>query len=397
MKILIVDDELTKITTLKNELFELNVQDSDVSVAYHAAEARKLLQEIAFDIMLLDVLLPVREGKNPSGETSVELLRQIVDDGDYIAPKYIIGITANLDALQQHDSEFRNLTSHIIEITPVSDDWKTPLRASISHLQNTKNAELTYNYDVCVLTALRDPELKAVLSTWSPKFTPEEILISGVMVRSGTINCNNAEKRVVFAYLPKMGLIAATHMTEALLQTFKPRVLIMTGICGGFSDRVNIGDVVVANKSWDWQEGKWTENGVLMPSPDQKDASSELVAIARGIESRLNDFQSNFQGNIPNTRAKLITEPMVSGSSVVASIDIQTAFRDQHRKMAAVDMECYGMYYAATMTSAPKPETICIKSVSDLADREKADDLQKYCSYMSACVALELMQNYWKS
>ncbi|MGZ8174009.1 MULTISPECIES: hypothetical protein [Methylobacter] len=117
--------------------------------------------------------------------------------------------------------------------------------------------------------------------------------------------------------------------------------------------------------------------------------------MARRIQSRLGDFQATFQGNIPDKRSALIIGPMVSGSSVVASIDIQKVFREQHRKMVAVDMECYGMYYAADMAVAPVPKTICIKSVSDLADRAKADDFHKYCSYMSARVALELMQDYW--
>lgn len=131
--------------------------------------------------------------------------------------------------------------------------------------------------------------------------------------------------------------------------------------------------------------------------PDQKDASSELVAIAQSIESKLNDFQSAFQGNVPRERATLVTGPMVSGSSVVASTDIQEVFKKQHRKMVAVDMECYGMYYAAAMKAGSLPKTICIKSVSDLADRTKSDDFHKYCSYMSALVALEIIQNYWKS
>lgn len=398
MKILIVDDDSDKIAILKNELLGLDLQETDISVAFHAAEARRLLSTVAFDIMLLDVLLPIRKGANPSGETSIELLKQIVEDGNYNAPKYIIGVTADLHALEQHKNEFQNLTTHIIEVMHGSDNWKQFLSTSVSHLQKTKDAELTYDYDVCVLTALYDPELKAVISTWKPNLTSEKFLTRSVIVKSGTLAYGGSIKQVAFAHLSQMGLVAATHTADALLHAFKPRVLMMTGICGGFSDRgVSVGDVVVADKSWDWQEGKWNHDGVLMPAPNQKDGSSDLIAIARNIESKLNGFQSAFSGNAPTEQAKLIIAPMVSGSSVVASTDIQNVFRDQHRKMAAVDMECYGMYYAACMTTAPPPKTICIKSASDLADRAKADDLQKYCSYLSACVGLELIHKYWES
>jgi nucleoside phosphorylase len=347
--------------------------------------------------MLIDVLLPTRKNTTPTGETSVELLRQIVDDGTSKAPKHIIGVTANLDALQQYKDDFQSLTFQILEVTPCSDEWKKFLRTVVLLFQRIKEAESTYDYDVCVLTALRDPELKAVLNTWNAVLESEELLTRSVLVQRGTLTCDEEVMRAAFAHPAQMGLVATVHATEALLHAFKPRVLIMTGICGGFSEHVQVGDVVIADKSWDWQAGKWTQEGILMPAPDQKDASSELVAIAQGIESKLNDFQSAFQGNTPRERAALVTGPMVSGSSVVASTDIQEVFRKQHRKMVAVDMECYGMYYAASMTAGPVPKTICIKSVSDLADRTKADDFHKYCSYMSARVDLGIMQNYWKS
>ncbi len=397
MKILIVDDDQNKVTTIKSELLGSGLQNSDIYEAYHAAEARKLLASTAFDVMLIDVLLPARENATPTGETSVELLRQIVDDGTSKAPKHIIGVTANSDALQQYKNEFQALTFHIVEVTPCSDEWKSFLKKFILRFRRIKEAESTFDYDVCVLTALRDPELKAVLSTWNAVLEPEELLTRSVLVQRGTLTYDGKVKHVAFAHPAQMGLVAAVHATEALLQAFKPRILIMTGICGGFSEHVRVGDLVVADKSWDWQAGKWTQEGTLISAPDQKDASSELVAIAQGIKSKLNDFQSAFQGNTPPERANLVTGPMVSGSSVVASTDIQDVFRKQHRKMVAVDMECYGMYYAAAMTAGPVPKTICIKSVSDLADRTKADDFHRYCSYMSARVALRIMQNYWKS
>jgi nucleoside phosphorylase len=397
MKILIVDDDQNKVSTIKSELLSLDLQNLDIYEAYHAAEARKLLVSTAFDVMLIDVLLPARENAKPNGETSVELLRQIVEDGTSKAPKHIIGVTADLEALQQFKSEFQSLTFHIVEVTPCSDEWKGFLKKFMLHFRRIKEAESTYDFDVCVLAALRDPELKAVLSTWNADLEPEELLTRSVSVQRGTLTYGGKVKHVAFAHLGQMGLVASVHATEALLQVFKPRVLFMTGICGGFSEHVQVGDVVVADKSWDWQSGKWTQDGTLLSAPDSRDASSELVAIAQRIESKLGDFQSAFQGNTPSNRAALVTGPMVSGSSVVASIDIQRVFRKQHRKMVAVDMECYGMYYSSTMTTGPSPETICIKSVSDLADQTKSDDFHKYCSYMSARVALEIMQNYWKS
>lgn len=169
----------------------------------------------------------------------------------------------------------------------------------------------------------------------------------------------------------------------------------MTGICGGFADQVKLGDVLVAEKSWDWQAGKWTEAGTLATASDQRDAAAELVAEARAAEAMIAVLHEKYQGTKPSDVPRLVVGPMVTGSSVVASLDIQKVFRQQHRKMAGVDMECYGLYYAAENHAGAPVRTICIKAVSDLADRAKSDDFQKYCSHMSAEVSLEVLRRFF--
>jgi nucleoside phosphorylase len=99
-----------------------------------------------------------------------------------------------------------------------------------------------------------------------------------------------------------------------------------------------------------------------------------------------------FDHEKPEHPPKLVAGPMVTGSAVVASKDVQKVFKGQHRKMAGIDMECYGMYYAASNHAGALVRTLCIKAVSDLADRAKADDLQQYCSYISAAAMLEVVR-----
>ena len=110
----------------------------------------------------------------------------------------------------------------------------------------------------------------------------------------------------------------------------------------------------------------------------------------------MQSFYQQYTGHRPPNHPKLISAPMVSGSSVVASADIQKVFRGQHRKMAAIDMECYGVYYSCANHYGQATKMICIKSVSDLADRAKDDNYQSYCSFISASVALRLIEKYFK-
>ena len=397
MRFLIVDDDPAKIDALRQELISNGLVDSDITACDTAASARKALESVSFDAMLLDVLLPARKNAVASGEHSVELLKQIIDDGTSVAPRYIFGVTADPAAMKAFQSEFRQMTLQVIHVAPDQNEWKSFLNSLVRFMRRTQEAEHAYIFDVAVLDALRDPELNAVLSSWPMQLDAESLLNSSVLYQTGTGIGELQGKKIVCAHPAQVGPVASAHAAESVIRKFRPRVLVMTGICGGFSDQVALGDVIVAERSWDWQAGKWTDEGVLQASVDQRMASAALLAKARTISAEdMVELHSKFEGAKPPTPPKVVLGPMVTGSSVVASTDIQKAFRTQHRKMVGVDMECFGLYYAAAVSAEPRTEVICIKAVSDLADRDKSDKLQAYCSYISANIALRLVARHFR-
>lgn len=394
MRCLIVDDDQTKVDAVSSEIAACGVEANDILVATNAAEARLILSRQRIDLMLIDVLLPSRRGATPLGITSIELLREIIDDGTSYSPQNIVGITASADAMRDHESEFRQLTLQVIYVSPEVTEWREFI-GNLFRFISRANATEAFDVDICVLNALRRPELEAVHNTWPMQLSAEQLLNRSVLYQSGMVKINGEAKRIVCAHPSQMGPIASTHAAETILREFRPRVLMMTGICGGFSEHVSIGDVVVADKSWDWQAGKWTDEGTLLTALDQKEASSELVAYSQMAAPALDSFYNDFIGERPLNPPKLVTGPMVTGSSVVASRDIQHVFRQQHRKMVAVDMECYGLYYASAMSSSLHTKVVCIKAVSDLADRVKSDDFHRYCAEISARFGLEVLQRYF--
>lgn len=396
MHVLLIDDDESKINRLKSFLIEQGIEENNLLVAEDAADARRKLQNSQIDLMLIDVLLPVRKGAAPNANSSIDLLKQIIEDEVLPAPSHILGVTASEETLNEFDSEFKGLVTNVLHVSPDQDHWKALLKGYVVRLLRAESENNSYIYDVVVLNALRKPELQAVYDSWPLELTDEKLVGTNINCRTGVLKLSNKTLKIACAHLSQMGPIAATHSTECVLKQFKPRVLIMTGICGGFSEEVSVGDVVIAEKSWDWQAGKWVEDWSLLTALDPKDASSDLVALAKTIDEDMTSFHQKYTEFRPRQVPKLVSGPMVSGSSVVASADIQKVFRGQHRKMTAIDMECYGVYYSCTNHSGQDTKMICIKSVSDLADREKADDFHDYCSYMSASVALRLINKYFK-
>jgi len=397
MHVLLIDDSDLKIDQLKRFLIEQGVEENDLLIAKDAADASRKLNHYKIDLMLIDVLLPVRKDAIPSADSSINLLRQIVEDGILPTPTHILGVTACEETRNAVDEQFKELVTNVLHVSPDQDDWKIVLQQFVQRLLRTENENTSFNYDVVVLNALRKPELEAVYSSWPLELTDEKLVGTNINCKTGHLKLGNGKSlKIACAHLNQMGPIAATHSTEVILKQFRPKVIIMTGICGGFSDAVSIGDVVVAEKSWDWQAGKWVEDWSLQAASDPKEACSELVSLAKTIDSDMQSLYQKYTGYRPPNHPKLITAPMVSGSSVVASADIQKIFRTQHRKMAAIDMECYGLYYSCANHHGQATKTICIKSVSDLADRAKDDNFQNYCSFISASVALRLIDKYFK-
>ena len=398
MRFLLVDDDQHKREAIVNFLASRGVERESIVVAEHAAAARVKLSESSYDVLLLDVLLPSRAGARPAGEHSVELLRQIVEDGTSTAPQFIIGITADAQGTLDYTAEFKTLVTQVVHFNQGDGVWQQMLSVVLQLLKRQDQAKQTNNYDVVVLNALRSPELDNLLKVWPVKLGSEKLLCRNILHSTGTLVLDGTTKRVACAHLSQMGPIASAHAAATLLTEYRPRLIVMTGICGGFSKEVSIGDLVIADKSWDWQAGKWTEEGLLAPSVDPRDGAADLVAYARTITEVVKLAHDRFTGyEKPAIAPKLVAGPMVTGSAVVASKDIQDVFKSQHRKMAGIDMECYGMYYAASNHAGAPVRTLCIKAVSDLADRAKVDDHQQYCSYISAAAMLEVVRLHFRN
>jgi nucleoside phosphorylase len=384
--VLIVDDDPGKISKIRDFLLSQGFASEDIVAASHATDARNQLKLRAFDLLIVDVLLPLRQGDHPQGETSVELLRQIVEGGGFPTPMRIVAVTADREALSKYELEFRQLTTVIVEVSPRSDAWRTTLESAISHICASKDQRDAYDVDVCIQTALRDPELRAAQSAIPLHWSPEELFTRGSVCRRAEHQTSNLRIRVVCAHASQMGMVPASHLASELIRVFKPRIICMSGVCGGMSNDVRIGDVVIASRSWDWQSGKWTGDGEFQMAPEQVSASNRLASLVQGAEHVLKTAYETFEGKKPAYSPRIIVGPMCSGSSVISFAKLKSSLLLQHRKTAAIDMECYGLYYAAVNAADPVPQTICVKSVCDLADATKSPEYQEFCSYASAAV-----------
>lgn len=83
--------------------------------------------------------------------------------------------------------------------------------------------------------------------------------------------------------------------------------------------------------------------------------------------------------------------PMASGAAVVANRNIlDYHVKAQFQETKGLEMEGYGVAYAAAHATSPRPKAIIAKSVCDFADTRKSDKYQKFAAYTS-CEFVKLM------
>lgn len=140
--------------------------------------------------------------------------------------------------------------------------------------------------DVLIVTALKD-ELDALLDV-----TREQVewQASEDSPRwAGSFDGRAGPLRVVATWLPKMGPLAAVGWTGDLVDELGPRALAMCGVCAGHPQDTTIGDVIIAERVFEHDEGKRTQLG-FQGDLWVRNLSDDWILAAQGLGGRARAF-----------------------------------------------------------------------------------------------------------
>lgn len=403
MKILIVEDNPEKLRAVAKHLLEsCGISTDDIQDARDATSAKAALRATSFDLLVLDINLPSRMDVEARPETGILLLKELVAREIYKRPMHIVGLTALDDAHKLAQPDFEELSFSLVSYDRSSDRWKQTLTKICEHIMVGKfsaPAAAKYDSDVCIVAALYDPELKAVLDLpWS--WEADEVTGDNTVYYFGRTKSEERELKIVAANCPRMGMSAAAILTSKMIERFRPRYLVMVGILAGVGGELNLGDVLIADPSWDYESGKRKVVGntpKFEAAPHHVNMSPELRAKVDRLVSNhefLDQIKREWAGTKINHPLRAKRGPIASGGSVLEDRQVVATIKEQHRKLIGVEMETYGVLLAAHEATSPKPLAVSLKSVCDFADQDKNDDYQVYASYTSARFMAELVQNY---
>ncbi|MDG0793422.1 hypothetical protein OMP38_23210 [Cohnella ginsengisoli] len=332
-------------------------------------------------------------------------MRELMISKRYPLPPNIIGVTAHEELFENVKTVFDDQLLWLIKYEVGSDTWSLALKNRVEYILNTKRVNVSakdstqYSVDIAVICALEKIELEGIRmisQDWSHLHVPQD---ENSNYYSSIIKGENRDFRIVSAAAPQMGMTAATALSMKLIQLFRPRYLVMTGIAAGIRGKVNLGDILVSDQTWDYGSGKYiTENKERVFKPDPypirlKPKVRAKIELLANDSHALEEIRRLWPGEKPDTPLAVHIGPVASGAAVLSSSSIVSDILDQNRKLIGIDMENYGVYFAGENSPNPQPTVISLKSVVDFADEEKHDKVQKYAGYTSAAV-LKLLTKY---
>ena len=401
VKILIVDDDNQRIREISAEISRDNVI---IENATTKNDAKRMMGATQYDLVLLDIMLPDDATTvTLTRDAGVDLLTQIENVRSIKKPLSIVGLTSGSDVYTTVKPFFDSKLIPLLSWTSTSTDWKEQIKNKIDYLlKMDRQKKHIPKADIAIITAveIEYEAARSMFKDWGTVTLEDDPSI----YQYTKALINGKEKSVVLTMLPEMGMIAASCLTTKIIQTFNPDQVYMLGICGGIKGEVELDDIIVASKSWDYGSGK-------IKPPRRESAYYELepapnpIAISASIDSEIRAYKDEIVTEIKNewrsqSQGKEISPtvhlaPMPSGAAVICDEQVfSNIIRPQNRKCVGLDMETYGVYFAVKNSSRKQIDFLSVKCVSDFADIEKNDDHHSSCCFISSRFVFKFIEKH---
>lgn len=411
LSILIIEDTPEKLSSIKEVINGFSESNIEIIVVNDIKQAMVKLSNSFYDLLLIDMYIPFIWGEGElDPKNAINFLKQLAEDEDLISPLSILAITKKEELDAEYKSILEQLTVTLLQYKENCDSWKPQLHNRIKSMLHAKRGlfnKQNYEYDVAIINALQEPEhaqMKKVFGCeWNSIGYPMDEFNN--YYEGCLINKGDRKIRCVATYANQMASIASSALTTKIIYNFRPKYLFMTGIAAGVSpDSMNYGDILIASEVFDGASGKIktdknTGETIFEPDVRQKTVNSEFVNIVTRLKSDrtlLNTISDNYPINTgkPKTQLAIHLGPMASVPAVLSCRQEIDKIITHGRKLQGIEMESYGMFYAACCAIKPLPQIVAsIKSISDFADIKKNDDYQEYASYTSAALLKHILIN----
>lgn len=379
MKVMLIEDDEGKARAINSHLKKKGIEGSDIIRAKNMTDfAGSLGADIG--LFIIDFQLPSVD-HGIASQNGKAILEAIIKAGKTDA--LLLAISSYPNDFPQL-REFYEARGCILADYSNTKGWQSTLDTLLIQLKRS----IAFDFVVfCALQEERNP------------FVP---LLDGRQVIRAGLDCLDVSigsRKGTVVLLPNMGLVNAAVTAALCIDRFKPQLVAMSGICGGFSGRAKMGQLIISSMAYEYQSGKWASDG-FMNEPYQVQTDHLLLPNLRALINKddlMVKLETGFRGGKrPSEQNRPELGVFTSGSAVIADKKYLQQIQTIHRKVSALDMEVFAIHRAAEQ-SPYRPPCITAKTVVDLCDADKDDDLHLYGSFISAKFVIEAINDFFSS
>ncbi len=378
MKILILEDENGKNDEIQDEI-RLIIPDVEIQRERNWYDYSRAIANTKFDLILLDLLVP-RSGRDDTVEDHHQQL--VATTRDYKSKSFFTPAIVLTRHTEGSEDFVFDLNKVDINVIPFNDhgEWKEALKIKLLAAQPKKKFEFVI---VCAL----DKEVTAFESLADNCGSVRTI--SGLVCRDVQIG----EYKGVIVRAHRMGIVAAAVVATMALERFEPRLICMSGICGGVPGESDIYDLLVTQICHQHDAGKWSSTGFKSEHYDVQldvDVHNKLIelcseaglkgSLVEGLNAGKSELPDGMERLTCNVHGEAVTS---SGSAVIAEGGNTSSLASGQRKLAGFDMEVYSIYEAARH-AVNRPAFFAVKAVVDDGSKNKGDHFHRIGCLLSA-------------
>lgn len=405
INILIMDDGAEKVSRIKSVLTGMcMVPDENVAVARSLNSGRRKLAEKFYDLLILDLVLPVNDDEDIEPNKSESFIDELYRIGRLKRPTYVIGLSQYEERVTANHDSFDSKLWKLIHYNLKKSDWEQVLQNAVESILSTKEQLLASiknqnKYDVGIICALSE-EFEQMKN--ASRLSWKKVNVDGFtndFYASELRTEYGRNLRIIAGRNNMPGMQAASVMASSMYSLFNVHTIFMTGICAGFKrgedDEIDFGDIFIAESEYDYGSGKLDENDEFKKEYKGIECDFDLKTKMNTFieekhpENLINAALESMNLNQTRKTPNIFFKPGACGSYVVANQEFMAKLLETNRKLRGLDMEGYGLYMASHMLGK---KSMMIKCVSDFADSNKGDLYHKMCSYSSAWFLFEYLK-----
>ena len=281
--------------------------------------------------------------------------------------------------------------------------YNEPLKLEKSHQQNeyslTYKKQTQQRFEFAILTALFKDEFTVFLDNMECSEFPE--LKNSQIGKYIKLNSDlDYLNDFLLINQDKMGVIDAASFATKVISDYKPKFLIMGGVCGGRKNmNVSLYDIIIPSKIFDYMTGK-LDNGTFISYNHNSSTNANLIkyidTCKRDIKANMirlaNYDKTSLVDNVTIHIGDFACGPWVVKTSEFMENELAI---EEKKNILGLEMESLSVFRASENFQEYGKYSLVVKSVMDFTDDKKSDgvdgSVKSNASYMSYLCIRALM------